>query len=635
MDRARQNNNHLSAAASTSNIGPSSMYSNSVRPSEIPYNPVGPSYPSQIETLLNMFPQFHQHQYVQHVAAAERPNIHQLPMHPYYNTYLKDKSHERNQGLFFINTNNNHLNQTNPDIRSFQQIPQQLQMQQLTRTQTGLVPQGVHLGPSQGSTHQVQLANSSDWIDAVYEQFWLMKRMYLPEVVRIHERALELMKVATDLETLARYEKIRANAQDILKYLELPKSEILRPGEEKAYQTMKNIKLYIDSFMQKQPIPTSQSRTEQNVNVPQFYGTPTSSQNADDSHLKRSTTHPSVQVSQGSNLSILQNSVIRPSQINARLDQETSTQNMKKPAQKTNDDTRLRHLIGSNSKNSFLGPSSSSLSVNVSPENPRPSNDVNSEKSPFLRLVQVVKSMASENLNASLLDIEAVTSATDRIGIQGWESNKVIVQDLANDIRNYEDGNFGTGIESRMKRQLTTSSTETEFCDSFGMKRQKKEPKDKLLKEIEETNHKLMEVVVDVMNVKGCVGKTGIDEGTRIRFSYNPIGLFRNTRMASNSRRDTFPYLILELVVKADYPLSSPTILETEPPRCSEDKEGKDMWILAKSKFSLSLRKFSEPISLMDMAKSWDFCAREVYREFAERYGGGHVVLSSGKWETV
>lgn len=66
---------------------------------------------------------------------------------------------------------------------------------------------------------------------------------------------------------------------------------------------------------------------------------------------------------------------------------------------------------------------------------------------------------------------------------------------------------------------------------------------------------------------------------------------------------------------------------------CSDAEEGKYLWMKAKSNFSLSLRKFSQPISVKEMAEAWDVCAREVFHEFAEQIGGGNFSSTYGKWE--
>ncbi|KAL2501981.1 mediator of RNA polymerase II transcription subunit 15a-like [Forsythia ovata] len=275
---------------------------------------------------------------------------------------------------------------------------------------------------------------------------------------------------------------------------------------------------------------------------------------------------------------------------------------------------------------------------------------------PVQRLVEVVKSMSRKALHASVRDINAVTCIIDRKPgslLQGG-SRWVVGQDLVDDTRSCEQGDFdllyGTGMKTRMKRHLctisaddTTSSfcssdtfesgqtSEVEFNSTSRMKRLKKQPNDLLLEEIREINHKLIETVVDVVDVKD-VSLAGSAEGTVIRCLYNAVQCNGNGKMLTASSQ-MFSNLLVELFVTADYPNSSPIVLERLTPGCSEAEEVKVMWTKAKSKFSLLLRKFSQPISIKEMAKTWDVCAREVFREFVQNFGGGDFSSTYGKWE--
>ncbi|PIN25003.1 hypothetical protein CDL12_02265 [Handroanthus impetiginosus] len=247
------------------------------------------------------------------------------------------------------------------------------------------------------------------------------------------------------------------------------------------------------------------------------------------------------------------------------------------------------------------------------------------------RLVEVVKSMSSKALNAALQDIDAVTNLTDREAVHRLPK-KFVFQDLADDISRDDNGYFSNNnsMMSRMKRQhdavtLNDSIRETEYHARDRIKRMEKEPNDHLLQEIEEINQKLIETVVDVSGRES-------DAGTLIRCSYIPVGISREIKKSSTSEQ-MFPNLLLDLVVASDYPNSSPTVLETMPRGCSDGEEGRCLWMKAKIKFTLSLRKYSQPIKLKEMAETWNACAREVFREFAEQMGGGDFSSKYGKWE--
>lgn len=62
-------------------------------------------------------------------------------------------------------------------------------------------------------------------------------------------------------------------------------------------------------------------------------------------------------------------------------------------------------------------------------------------------------------------------------------------------------------------------------------------------------------------------------------------------------------------------------------------KEYEDLSVKAKSRFSISLRGLSQPMSLKDIARTWDNCSRAVILEYAEQSGGGSFSSKYGAWE--
>ena len=64
---------------------------------------------------------------------------------------------------------------------------------------------------------------------------------------------------------------------------------------------------------------------------------------------------------------------------------------------------------------------------------------------------------------------------------------------------------------------------------------------------------------------------------------------------------------------------------------CSDHKF-EDLSARARSRFSLSIK---EAMSLKEIAKVWDECARATMLEYAERHGGGTFSSKYGRWESV
>ncbi|XP_042053628.1 mediator of RNA polymerase II transcription subunit 15a-like isoform X1 [Salvia splendens] len=255
---------------------------------------------------------------------------------------------------------------------------------------------------------------------------------------------------------------------------------------------------------------------------------------------------------------------------------------------------------------------------------------------PLKRLIEVVKSVSSKALNATVRDINAVTTLTDRVAgnfVLG-KAKKIIFYDLADDIVSCcDEGDMKSG----MKRELDALAsddfrTETELYAMGSVKRLKTETNYQLLEEIKEINKKLIEVVVDVMIPEG-VSRLRSDEGTLIRCSYIPVGFSGNMKI-SNTSKFMFPTLLLDLLVSADYPNSSPSVLEKDPSGSCDGEEGRYMWTKAKANLILSLRNLPQPMSVKDVAEAWHLCAREVFHELADHAGGGSFSSTYGKWES-
>lgn len=63
-------------------------------------------------------------------------------------------------------------------------------------------------------------------------------------------------------------------------------------------------------------------------------------------------------------------------------------------------------------------------------------------------------------------------------------------------------------------------------------------------------------------------------------------------------------------------------------------KDQEDLSMKAKLKLRQYLLGQSQPLSLRDIAKSWDQCAREAICEYAQLRGGGNFSSKYGGWET-
>ncbi|OAY52742.1 mediator of RNA polymerase II transcription subunit 15a [Manihot esculenta] len=282
---------------------------------------------------------------------------------------------------------------------------------------------------------------------------------------------------------------------------------------------------------------------------------------------------------------------------------------------------------------------------------------------PLERLIKAVKSLSPNALSASVSDIGSVVSMIDRIAgsAPGNGSRAAVGEDLVamtncrlqaiNFIT--QDGMTGT---RKMKRYtsampLNVVSSASSISDSFkqlngpetsdlestatsSVKRPRIEANHALLEEIREINQRLIDTVVDISEED--VGPTAAapsaegSEGTIVKCSFSAVALSPNLKSQYASAQMS-PIQPLRLLVPTNYPNCSPILLDKLPVEIS--KEYEDLSVKAKSRFSISLRSLSQPMSLGEIARTWDVCARAVISDHAQQSGGGSFSSKYGTWE--
>ncbi|KAI3756103.1 hypothetical protein L1987_55916 [Smallanthus sonchifolius] len=282
---------------------------------------------------------------------------------------------------------------------------------------------------------------------------------------------------------------------------------------------------------------------------------------------------------------------------------------------------------------------------------------------PLERLLKAVKSISPTALSASVSDIGSVVSMIDRIAgsAPGNGSRAAVGEDLVAmtkcrlQARNFVTQDGTNGIR-KMKRftsamplnvvssagsvndsfkQLNVSDTsELDSTASSVIKRPRTETNHALLEEIKEINRGLIDTVVavseeDVDPAAATAASEGGD-GTVVECSFSAVALGPNLKSQYASAQMS-PIQPLRLLVPATYPNCSPMLLDKFPAEVS--KEFEDLSTKTKSRFSISLRSLSQPMSLKEIARTWDVCARAVIAEYAQQSGGGTFSSKYGTWE--
>ncbi|KAJ0970384.1 hypothetical protein J5N97_023261 [Dioscorea zingiberensis] len=281
---------------------------------------------------------------------------------------------------------------------------------------------------------------------------------------------------------------------------------------------------------------------------------------------------------------------------------------------------------------------------------------------PLERLIKVIQSLSPKELSSSISDIGSVVSMTDRIAgsAPGNGSRAAVGEDLVAmtkcrlQARNFMSQD-GSAITKKMKRHTSAmplnavssigsiddsfkqlyniDTSELESTATSSMKKQKVEVNHALLEEIRETNQQLIDTVVAITDedVDSVSAAAGGYEGTVVKCSFRGVALSSSLKSLFASAQVS-PILPLRLLVPSSYPKCSPTLLDTLPVELSENSE--DLSAKVKSRFSASLRCLLQPMSVKEMAKTWDVCAHKVIAEYAQLTGGGSFSSRYGAWES-
>uniref|UniRef100_A0A3B6RJ95 Uncharacterized protein n=1 Tax=Triticum aestivum TaxID=4565 RepID=A0A3B6RJ95_WHEAT len=279
---------------------------------------------------------------------------------------------------------------------------------------------------------------------------------------------------------------------------------------------------------------------------------------------------------------------------------------------------------------------------------------------PLVRLLKALRTTQRESLNAAVSDIRSVVSMIDRIAgsAPGNGSRAAVGEDLVAmtkcrlQARNFIT-NDGSGASKKMKRDTSAMplnvSSAGSFNDSFKQtfsvdtpdlqstatsqaKWQKIEVNHALLEEIQEINQQLIDTELHVCedDAESFAGTCEGAEGTVIKCTFTAVAVSPSLKSIFASAQMS-PIMPLRLLVPASYPKCSPVLLDKFP---DEQRNSEDLSMKAKSKFSILLRGLAEPMSLREIARTWDACARKTIAEYAQKTGGGSFSSSYGCWES-
>ncbi|GLT88645.1 hypothetical protein SLE2022_066610 [Rubroshorea leprosula] len=284
-------------------------------------------------------------------------------------------------------------------------------------------------------------------------------------------------------------------------------------------------------------------------------------------------------------------------------------------------------------------------------------DNLNVADQPLQHLVRLVNSISDKALSASVHDIQEIASITDKMSdsVPITPSKCKVGQDSAVMARSC----IYNAKTWTIKRKIDALSLSTdsfagscirinEFGQINGMdkselesgainciKRPRIEANHMLNKEIREINQRLIDTVVDITDEDTSLIETAAatefnEAGTVVRCSFSAVAISPHLKSLETSILMTL-IKPLRLLVPANYPACSPILLDKILAEMSE--EHGDLSVRVQSKLNRSLRRFPQPMSLLEIARAWGKCARAVICEYAEQHGGGSFSSKYGPWE--
>ncbi|AES86535.1 putative coactivator CBP, KIX domain-containing protein [Medicago truncatula] len=284
---------------------------------------------------------------------------------------------------------------------------------------------------------------------------------------------------------------------------------------------------------------------------------------------------------------------------------------------------------------------------------------------PIDRLIRAVQSMSTETLTAAVSDISSVVSMSDRISgsAPGNGSRAAVGEDLVsmtncrlqarsfitqdggttNGIRKFKRhirgktldvGSSAGSMNDNLKQLSASEASQQESTATSNVKKPKAEVNHALLEELQQINRRLIDTIVDISteDVDSTAAAAAAAEwvhGTIVKCSFIPVSLSPSLKSQYVSLQS--PIQPLRLLVPPNYPNCSPIFIDKFPVESRKGNE--DLSEKAKVKFSMSLRNLSQPMSLKDIAMTWDASVRGVISEYAQQFGGGTFSAKYGDWQ--
>ncbi|KAJ4815307.1 Mediator of RNA polymerase II transcription subunit 15a [Rhynchospora pubera] len=300
------------------------------------------------------------------------------------------------------------------------------------------------------------------------------------------------------------------------------------------------------------------------------------------------------------------------------------------------------------------------------------STQVPETEKPIEKLAYLMRTMPHNQLSAAAKDIASVAALVDRIAgsAPGNGSRAAIGNDLLTmtkcqlQAKNliHPDVGAGTSVGAspstkKMKRDTRAMSLDSNNNYGFSpesdsvtenlkasipntselqsaatslSKGLKSKMRNALLEEICEINVRLIDTEL-TLKEEDADSIAESDETILVKCTYNAVSLSPGLRAHFTSFQLS-PILPLKLLIPAGYPKCSPVILNKP---LDEERDVDNFSTRARSKFDIAIKDLSQPMSLKEIAVTWDTCARKVIQEYAAQVAGRSFSSRMIKWQTI
>ncbi|OIT35983.1 PREDICTED: mediator of RNA polymerase II transcription subunit 15a-like [Nicotiana attenuata] len=539
-------------------------------------------------------------------------------------------------------------------------------------------------------------AIGADWQEEVYQKIKFMKEMYLSKLNYLYQKIASKMQQLDSLpqrpqnEQIETFKMLKITLGHILLFLRLNKQDIKLFHKEKLLQVEKHIGLFLSSDRPRTPtlslqqgqLPEAlrmQLKVQSSMEAMQQNNLTKLQHN---SFSPQVTQHPSPQTDEQNMLASLTKAGPPLQSANSPFvvpSPSTSWDLSPMPGDSEKVSTGLAsHIAAGNITHQQADAPDQSVGIGIPEISASPLlaeftcldgthanvsavvSGKSSVEQSLERLMKVVKNMSPKALNSSISDISSVVSMMDRTAgsAPGNGSRATVGEDLVAMTKcrlqatNYsaQDGLPGAKKLKRHRTSDVVSScgnvndsfwqlngsevSESESTATSSFKIPRPEVNHALVEEIRNINRQLIDTVVEIsdegVDPSDVASATEGGEGTTVKCSFTSVALSPSlkSQYASAQMSQIQP---LRLLVPANYPDCSLILLDEFPVEVSKKYEDHSM--KAKSRFGVFLRNFSQPMSLKDIAKTWDVCARSVISECAQQNGGGTFSSKYGSWE--